>query len=51
MIQFPSGNDHCVFVIYVCVCKFKDICYMTEKDIVRLKDIDNLDFLGGDNNA
>lgn len=32
-------------------CKFKDICYMTEKDIVRLKDIDNLDFLGGDNNA
>lgn len=32
-------------------CKFKDICYMAEKDIVRLKDIDNLDFLGGDNNA
>ena len=32
-------------------CKFKDICSMTEKDIVRLKDIDNLDFLGGDNNA
>ena len=32
-------------------CKFKDICYMTEKDVVRLKDIDNLDFLGGDNNA
>ena len=32
-------------------CKFKDICYMTETDIVRLKDIDNLDFLGGDNNA
>lgn len=32
-------------------CKFKDICYMTEKDIVRLKDIDNLYFLGGDNNA
>ena len=32
-------------------CKFKDICYMTEKDIVRLKDVDNLDFLGGDNNA
>lgn len=32
-------------------CKFKDICYMTEKDIVRLKDIDNLDFLGGDTNA
>ncbi len=32
-------------------CKFKDICYMTEKDIVRLKDIDNLNFLGGDNNA
>ncbi len=32
-------------------CKFKDICYMTEKDAVRLKDVDNLDFLRGDTNA
>lgn len=41
------GNENvgCAF------CKFKDICYMNEKDIVRLKEIDNLDFLGGDDNA
>lgn len=38
------GNENvgCAF------CKFKDICYMSEKDIVRLKEIDNLDFLGGE---
>ena len=38
------GNENvgCAF------CKFKDICYMNEKDIVRLKEIDNLDFLGGE---
>lgn len=41
------GNENigCAF------CKFKDICYMNEKDIVRLKEVDNLDFLGGDDNA
>lgn len=32
-------------------CKFKDICYMTEKNIIRLKELDNLEFLGGDTNA
>ncbi len=30
-------------------CKFKDICYKTEKDVVSLEKIDTLDFLGGDN--
>lgn len=29
-------------------CKFKDICYKTEKDIVNLEKIQNLDFLGGE---
>lgn len=32
-------------------CKFKDICYMNNKDIIYLKEIDNLNFLGGDDNA
>ena len=32
-------------------CKFKDICYMSEKDIVNLKEYKNLEFLGGDDNA
>lgn len=32
-------------------CKFKDICYMNENNIVNLKEIKDLDFLGGDNNA
>lgn len=29
-------------------CKFKDICYKTEKDIVTLEKINTLDFLGGE---
>lgn len=29
-------------------CKFKDICFMTENDIVNLKEYKNLEFLGGD---
>lgn len=29
-------------------CKFKDICYKTENDIVNLEKINNLDFLGGE---
>ena len=32
-------------------CKFKDICFMNENNIVNLKEIKDLDFLGGDNNA
>lgn len=29
-------------------CKFKDVCFMTEKDIVNLEAKTNLDFLGSD---
>ena len=29
-------------------CKFRDVCYKTEKDIVSLEKIDSLDFLGGE---
>ena len=32
-------------------CKFKDICYKTEKDYVIYEEIKTLDFLGGDENA
>ena len=29
-------------------CKFKDLCYKTKKDIVKLEEINNLKFLGGE---
>ena len=32
-------------------CKFKDICYMNNKDIVYLNEIKDLSFLGGDESA
>ena len=32
-------------------CKFKDICYKTEKDVVNLKEYKNLEFLEGDANG
>lgn len=32
-------------------CKFKDLCYMREEDIVNLKEYKDFSFLGGDNNA
>jgi len=32
-------------------CKYKDICFYQEKDIKRLKEYKNLDFLGDDSNA
>ena len=32
-------------------CKFKDICYMKEEDIVNLKEQNYKDFLGGDDCA
>lgn len=32
-------------------CSYKDICFKTEKDYIELKKHNNLDFLGGDNNA
>ena len=37
-----SGCEH---------CRFKDICYKKEEDIVRLKEIDYKEFLGGEDNA
>lgn len=32
-------------------CKYKDLCYMKEEDIINLKEYKDLSFLGGDNNA
>lgn len=32
-------------------CKFHDVCYMNEKDIVNLKEYSNLEFLEDDENA
>lgn len=32
-------------------CKFRDICYMNNKDVVYLEEIKDLSFLGGDDNA
>ena len=32
-------------------CKFKDICYMKEEDIINLKEYKDFSFLGGDINA
>jgi len=32
-------------------CKYKDICYVKNEDIIKLKEYENLSFLGGDNNA
>lgn len=43
--RISDKNMSCSF------CKFKDICYMNENNIVNLKEIKDLDFLGGDNNA
>ena len=38
-------NEGCSF------CRFKDLCFMKEEDIVNLKEYKDLSFLGGDNNA
>lgn len=32
-------------------CKYKDICYMKEEDVINLKEYNDFSFLGGDNNA
>jgi len=32
-------------------CKFKDLCYMKEEDVINLKEYKDFSFLGGDNNA
>lgn len=32
-------------------CPYQDICYHTEKDVVNLKEYQNLDFLGGEEDA
>lgn len=32
-------------------CRFKDLCFTKEEDIVNLKEYKDLSFLGGDNNA
>lgn len=40
-----KNNEGCAF------CKFKDICFLNEGDHVYLEQVDDLSFLGGDNNA
>ena len=40
-----TENIGCTF------CKFRDLCYMKEEDIVNLKEYKDFSFLGGDNNA
>lgn len=42
---YDGENISCKF------CSFRDLCYMKERDIKYLDKVDNLDFLGGDNNA
>ena len=32
-------------------CKYKDICYMKNEDIVKVKEYQDLSFLGGDIDA
>ena len=32
-------------------CKYKDICYMKEEDVINLKEYNDFSFLGGDDNA
>ena len=32
-------------------CKYKDLCYMREEDIVNLKEYNDFAFLGGEDNA
>ena len=39
---YISDNVSCKY------CKFKDICFMKDKDIKYLEKVDNLDFLGGE---
>jgi len=43
--RIGQENIGCAF------CKFKDLCYMREEDIVNLKEYKDFSFLGGDNNA
>ena len=39
---YDRDNISCKF------CKYKDLCFMKEKDLVYLEKVDNLDFLGGE---
>lgn len=34
-----------------CYCKFKDLCFQTNHDLVYLQKVDDLSFLGGDNDG
>lgn len=43
--EINGKNEGCKF------CKYKDICYMKNKNIVKLKKTKKEDFLGGDNHA
>lgn len=43
--RIGNVNEGCSY------CRFKDLCFMREEDIVNLKEYKDLSFLGGDNNA
>jgi len=43
--HYDKENISCKF------CAYKDLCFMKEQDANYLEKVDNLDFLGGDNNA
>ncbi|MGM9834249.1 MAG: PD-(D/E)XK nuclease family protein [Bacilli bacterium] len=44
-VAISNVNIGCKF------CNFKNICYMSDKNVNNLKEYKNLEFLGGDNNA
>lgn len=43
--RIGDTNEGCSF------CKYKDLCFMKEEDIINLKEYKDLSFLGGDKNA
>ena len=43
--RIGNVNEGCSY------CRYKDLCFMKEEDIVNLKEYKDLSFLGGDNNA
>lgn len=50
--EFPINPKRIGFDNVGCqYCPYQDICYHTEKDVVNLKEYQNLDFLGGEEDA
>ena len=40
--EYAGKNISCMY------CKFKDICYMEDSDVIRLDKVEDLSFLGGE---